>query len=173
MEMNYLDKIDNLLFIYCIYPFLNIIDMYNLSVVSKNYSQMYKGFEAKSSDIFTFFTKQLSFNIRHEKFLLYNCIHDNKFMFCIYDENNLEDGVYFLSKTMYINEEDLVDIRADYLIFTPIIKLSEHQHNIFIILIKHGDERRTFMVNKYKSFTTEYIFEYSIMKQFEMLIKIY
>ena len=162
-----IDSLDKYIIIYEIHGFLNFFDLYNLSIVSKYFCKLYMDNCVITKEyVYEYFIKTFKSNIQSSKFFLNNCIF-SKNLEKLYYLNEIEDGIYYYSKKIFIDE--YTDPRFP----NFHIKLNIYSHTIYLLIFIFNGEHRTYIIKKFEDDIQEYKVDCEILKQYEMITKIY
>ncbi len=162
-----IDSLDKYIIIYEIHGFLNFFDLYNLSIVSKYFCKLYRdNYVVTKEYVYDYFIKTFKSNIEFSKFALNDCIFSKK-MEKVYYINEIEDGIYYYSKRIF------TDDYADPFYTNYPIRLNVYSHTIYLLIFIFKGEHRTYIIKKFEDHLQEYKVDCEILKQYEMVTKIY
>ena len=157
--------LDDNVIIYCILPFLNFKDRFLLFTVNKHFyflCKIYRYFcKENNYTIYSYFISSFKNNLITNDFLLNNCIFGNLGQY--FYNQNLENGIYYYSKSIYYTELDSN--------FSIILNL--YNHSIYLLIFVYNKKHKTHIIKKYTDYMIEYTIPYINLNYNEKIIKLY
>lgn len=148
-------SLDENVILYCICPFLNYKDRYNLSVTNKFFSQLgklyKKTFKENNNDVYNFIVSKVKENIEYELQMFLNLFFNISISMndriYIYNKE-LPDGIYYFSKCIFVRQY------ITPLFLYPTINI--RSHNLYLVIfVKNKIIKTKVFKDYYSSFIEE------------------
>ena len=156
-------------FLYHIFPYINYKDRYSVSFVNKLFNNIFKVSKqidkTTNIDIYYYFTSTILFNITNNIYILTECILYKTELTYVSYTSNIKPGIYFYSKSYYYQEY------LSILDYSPWINI--HSHDVYLIIFITDENVMTYMITKLREHILEKIVHKSVTKFNDILLKLY